>query len=87
MLLRAVAAGGAASREALLASVGGAERQALSWALREAGEGRLTAARCRQAVRELRSRGEQPGPEQLDLFESDAENIPDDAKPPNADAP
>ena len=87
VLLRAVAAGGATSREDLLASVGGAERQALSWALREVGEGRLTAARCRQAVRALRSRGEKPGPEQLDLFELGAENVPDDARPQGADAP
>ena len=80
VLLRAVAAGGAESREDLLASVSGAERQALSWALREVGSGRLTATRCRQAVRALRSRGEKAGPEQLDLFGSGAENTsPDDA--------
>lgn len=75
MLLRAAAAGGAPGRDALLATVSGAERQALSWALRNAGEGRLTPARCRQVARELSVK---PAPAQLDLFDPDAE-VADDS--------
>ena len=53
MLRSAADAGGAASRDALLETATGAERLALRWALRDAGEGPLSAERCRQAAATL----------------------------------
>ena len=53
MLRRAADAGGAASREALLEAVTGAERHALRWALRDVGSGPLSPQRCRQAAATL----------------------------------
>ena len=53
LLQRAAAAGGAVSRAALLEMVTGAERHALRWALRDAGEGPLSPERCRQAPQVL----------------------------------
>ena len=53
LLQRAAAAGGAESRDALLAAATGAERHALRWALREAGEVPLSAEDCRQAATTL----------------------------------
>ena len=50
VLLRAAAAGGGENREALLREVGGAERRALAWVQRGAGEAPLSAERCRQAA-------------------------------------
>ena len=54
-LLRSAAdAGGAESRDAMLETATGAERHALRWALRGAGEGPLSARkRCRQAAATL----------------------------------
>lgn len=53
VLLRAAEAGGALSRGVLLESVTGAERHAMRWALRDAGEGPLSPQRCRQAAKVL----------------------------------
>ena len=53
LLLRSAEAGGAESRDALLAAVTGAERHAMRWALRDAGDGPLSPARCRQAAQVL----------------------------------
>lgn len=50
LLLRTAEAGGAESRYVLLAAVTGAERHAMRWALREAGDGPLSPERCRQAA-------------------------------------
>ena len=52
-LLRAAEAGGAESRDALLEAVTGAERHAVRWALRDAGEGPLSPERCRGAAKML----------------------------------
>ena len=41
------------SRDSLLAAVTGAERHALRWALREAGDGPLSPERCHQAAQVL----------------------------------
>ena len=46
VLLRAVDAGGALSRAALLNGVTGAERRALAWALRDVGDAPLGALRA-----------------------------------------
>ena len=56
VLLRAVDAGGALSRAALLNGVTGAERRALAWALRDVGDAPLSPERCEQAVRELEAK-------------------------------
>lgn len=53
MLRSAADAGGAESRDALLAAATGAELHALRWALRDAGSGALSAERCRQAAAAL----------------------------------
>lgn len=53
LLLRAAEAGGAESRDILLAAVTGAERHAMRWALREAGDVLLSPERCRQAAQVL----------------------------------
>ena len=53
LLQRAADADGAESRDALLAAVTGAERHALRWALRDAGEGPLSPEDCRQAAATL----------------------------------
>ncbi|MDE0023081.1 MAG: hypothetical protein OXP69_01575 [Spirochaetaceae bacterium] len=55
LLLRTAAAGGALSRAALIDGASGAERQALWWALRDAGDRPLSAERCRAAAVELDS--------------------------------
>ena len=52
-LQRAADAGGAESCDALLAAVTGAERHALRWALRDAGEGPLSPEHCRRAAAAL----------------------------------
>ena len=53
VLRRAAADGGALSRAALLAGVAGAERRALQWALRDAGDAPLNPERCRAAAAAL----------------------------------
>lgn len=53
LLLRAAEADGALSRGALLEAVTGAERHAMRWALRDAGDGPLSPERCRQAAAAL----------------------------------
>jgi len=55
LLLRTAAAGGALSRAALIEGVSGAERRALQWALRDAGDLPLSPERCRAAAVELDS--------------------------------
>ncbi|MDE0227786.1 MAG: hypothetical protein OXJ62_02895 [Spirochaetaceae bacterium] len=55
LLLRTAAAGGALSCAALIDGVSGAERRALRWALRDAGDRPLSAERCRAAAVELDS--------------------------------
>ncbi|MDE0230150.1 MAG: hypothetical protein OXJ62_14955 [Spirochaetaceae bacterium] len=53
LLLAAARAGGAPSRAYLADRLTGAERRALSWALRDDGDRPLTAERCREAAGEL----------------------------------
>ena len=52
-LLRAANEGGAPSRAYLLDTVTGAERRALAWALRAAGDRSVSASQCRAAAAEL----------------------------------
>lgn len=53
LLLRSAEAGSAESRDVWLAAATGAERHAMRWALRDAGEGPLSPQRCRQAAKVL----------------------------------